>query len=293
MGSRGVFEHPHQGVHQLRGRGTTPKRIIRYLGLAFLDLDRNRGSVERFFGEHAHDYSKSRSHAQGSDLKALLRALKPRRPEVALDVATGTGFTALALADLVGHVTGIDMTDEMLNQANRLALQRGRTNVRFELGNAMEIGYPDSSFDIVTTRRATHHFEDVPRFLREAKRVLRPGGRLGVVDMSPPVGAEAFSNRIEILRDSSHVRAFTPVAWKSMVSEAGFRVVSSEVLGEAVTFETWLYPVEPGGREEATILKAWSSATPKVRRLLEARSQKGSVVGWTKFRIILVASKTP
>ena len=251
-----------------------------------------RGSVRRFFAEHAQDYSKSKSHAQGADLEALIGDLKPRKSEVALDVATGTGFTAVALAGRVGHVTGIDMTDEMLVQAGRLARERGRTNVRFELGDAMKIGYPNSSFDIITTRRATHHFEDVPRFLREAKRVLRPGGRLGIVDMSPPEGAEAFSNRIERLRDGSHVRAFTPAAWKSMVARAGFHIQSSEVLGEPVTFEKWLYPVEAGGREEDAIRRAWGSARPKVKRLLVASFEEGAIKGWTKFRIILIAAKT-
>jgi len=252
-----------------------------------------RGSVKRFFAEHAQDYSKSKSHAKGGDLKALIRALKPKKSEIALDVATGTGFTAVALAGLVGHVIGIDMTDEMLVQAGVLMREQGRTNVRFELGDAMKIGYPDSSFDIVTSRRATHHFEDVPRFLHEAERVLRPGGRLGIADMSPPEGAEAFSNRIERLRDGSHVRAFTPAAWRSMVSKAGFRIQSSEILGEPVAFEKWLYPVESGGREEEAIRRAWGSARPEVRRLLGARYEKGAVKGWTKFRIVLVAAKTP
>ena len=250
-----------------------------------------RGSVVHFFAEHAQDYSKSKSHAQGADLDALIRALKPRKSEVVLDVATGTGFTAVGLAGLVGHVTGIDVTDEMLVQAGKLARERGCTNVRFELGDAMEIGYPDSSFDIVTSRRATHHFEDVPRFLREVGRVIRPGGRLGIVDMSPPDGTEAFSNRIERLRDNSHVRAFAPTAWKSMVSKAGFHIESSEVLGEPVTFERWFYPVQAGGREEEAIRRAWNSASPGVKRLLEARFEKGVVKGWTKFRIILVAAK--
>ena len=256
-------------------------------------MKERRQSVERFFGEHAKEYARSPSHAQGSDLEVLLMALKPKKSEVALDMATGTGFTAVALAGLVGHVTGIDVTDEMLVQASRLAREQGRTNTRFELGDALKIGYPNSSFDIVTTRRATHHFEDVPRFLREAKRVLRPAGRLGIVDMSPPEGAEAFSNRIERLRDSSHVRAFAPSDWKSMVFRAGFHIQSAEVLGEPVSFERWLYPVEPAGREEAAIRRAWSSASPKVRHLLVARFEGGVVKGWTKSRIILVASKTP
>ena len=253
----------------------------------------SRGSVKRFFAEHAQDYFRSQSHAQGADLDALIRALKPKRFEVALDVATGTGFTAVALAGLVGHVTGIDVTDEMLAQAGRLARERERTNVRFELGDALEIGYPNSSFDVVTTRRATHHFEDVPKFLREARRVLRTGGRVGIVDMSPPEGAEAFSNRIERLRDKSHVKAFTQTAWKSMVSKAGFRIQSSEILGESVTFERWLYPVERGGREEEAIRRAWGSAPANVKRLLAANFEKGAIRGWTKSRIILVASKTP
>jgi len=268
-----------------------PKLIIRHKNGAIADL--GRGSVRRFFAEHAQDYSKSTSHAQGADLEALIRDLKPKKSEVALDVATGTGFTAIALSGRVGHVTGIDTTDEMLVQAGRLARERGRTNVRFELGDAMKIGYPDSCFDIVTSRRATHHFENIPRFIREAKRVIRPGGRLGIVDMSPPEGAEAFSNRIERLRDGSHVRAFTPAAWKSMVSKAGFHIRSSEVLGEPVTFEKWLYPVETSGREEEAIRRVWGSAGPKVTRLLGAHFEEGAVRGWTKFRIILVAAKTP
>ena len=252
-----------------------------------------QGSVKHFFAEHAQDYFRSKSHAQGADLTALIRALKPKKSEVALDVATGTGFTAVALAGLVGHVIGIDVTDEMLVQAGRLAREQDRANVRFELGDAMKIGYPDSSFDIVTSRRATHHFEDVPRFLREAKRILRPQGRLGVVDMSPPVGAEAFSNRIERLRDNSHVRAFTAASWKSMTSRVGFDIQHCELLGEPVTFEGWLYPVETGGREERAIRRAWASARPKVQRLLGASFEKGAIKEWTKFRIVLVAAKTP
>jgi len=249
------------------------------------------GSVENFFGTHAADYSKSRGHAHGEDLAALVSALKPRSTEVALDVATGTGFTALALSKLVGHVTGIDVTDEMLGQARMLAAKEDSANVRFELGDAMAIGYPNSSFDIVTTRRATHHFRDVPRFLREARRVLRPGGRLGIVDMSPPDGSERFSNKIEVLRDGSHIEAFTPRAWRSMVLRAGFCVDFAEVIGEPVTFERWLYPVEPGGEEEAAIHSAWSSASTSVRKLLEARFEGTTVKGWTKSRIVLVASK--
>jgi hypothetical protein len=111
--------------------------------------------------------------------------------------------------------------------------------------------------------------------------------------MSPPEGAEAFFNRIERLRDRSHVEAFAPATWSSMVSRAGFRILSSEVLGEPITFDRWLYPVERGGREEEAVRRAWGSAPAKVKRLLDARFEKGAVTGWTKSRIVLVAAKTP
>jgi ubiquinone/menaquinone biosynthesis C-methylase UbiE len=252
-----------------------------------------KGSVERFFGQHAEDYSKSHSHAQGSDLAALLAALRPRSNDVALDVATGTGFTAISLARLVKHVIGIDLTPEMLDQARRLALSEGVRNVEFEVGDALRTRYNDSSFDLLTTRRATHHFKDIPGFLEEARRVLRPAGRLGVVDMSPPEGAEVFSNRIEGLRDSSHVKAFTPEAWRSVVLQAGFHIESTEILDEPVSFEQWLYPVASGGKEEESIRLAWDTAPSDARQLLRAHYHEGSIRSWTKSRIILVATKTP
>jgi ubiquinone/menaquinone biosynthesis C-methylase UbiE len=152
-------------------------------------------------------------------------------------VATGTGFTAVSLARLVRHVVGIDVTHEMLEQARQLAQNQGVKNTEFEVGDALKLNYDDSSFDLVTTRRATHHFEDVPRFLKEARRVLRSAGRLGLVDMSPPEGAGTFSNRIERLRDSSHVEAFTPKEWKSMMSQAGFHLESMKIFEEPISFE--------------------------------------------------------
>ena len=250
----------------------------------------DEGIVKRFFGAHAGSYARSQSHAHGSDLGALIEALKPKASDRALDVATGTGFTAVALAPRVNRVTGIDLTNEMLDEARKLARGEGIGNIGFEPGDAIAMKFADSSFDIVTTRRATHHFHDVPKFLREAYRVLGPGGRLGVVDMSPPEGAEVFSNKIEKLRDSSHVEAFTPGAWESMVSKAGFRILSTQILGEQVPFEKWLYPVEAGGREEKEIRKAWDTSGSEIRQLLQADFD-GDVRRWTKSRIILVASK--
>lgn len=250
-------------------------------------------SVEKFFGEHAAEYSKSPSHAQGADLSALIEALSPKPDGEALDVATGTGFTAVALARRTRQVTGIDATEEMLEEAREFARKEGVRNVQFELGDALGLRFADSSFDLVTARRAAHHFADVPRFLLQARRVLKPAGLLGVVDMSPPAGAEVFANQIEKMRDSSHRRAFSVEEWRSMVSEAGFDLVSLKVLDETVSFEGWLYPVATGGEAERSVRGAWRSSSEEVRGLMRASFEGPEVSGWTKSRVVLAASKTP
>jgi ubiquinone/menaquinone biosynthesis C-methylase UbiE len=193
---------------------------------------------------------------------------------------------------LVKRVVGVDLTSEMLTEARWFARSQGAKNVTFEKGDATNLRFPPSTFDIVTTRRATHHFKDVPRFLQEARRVLKPSGRIGIVDMSPPDGAEHFMNRIEKLRDESHVEAFTPRSWKSMVSQAGFRILSSDVIDERVQFEEWLYPVEAGGEEERAVRAAWGTAFSQTRRLLHPVMAGGVIRSWTKSRIVLIASKT-
>jgi ubiquinone/menaquinone biosynthesis C-methylase UbiE len=252
---------------------------------------KNSPSPERFFSKHAEDYAKSDSHAHGSDLGRLIELLQTRLDEIALDVATGTGFTAMELAKKVNRVIATDITKEMLAQAERLARERGITNISFEKAEAGDLPYDDSSFDIVTTRRAAHHFQDVSKFLSEARRVLRNSGRLGIVDMSPPVGTEEFFNRIERIRDSTHTRALTPDEWRSKVEEAGLRITHLETLGERVSFERWLYPVNMGGVEEKGIREEWVNTSPEIKKQLNLEQTGGIVESWAKARVVLIARK--
>ncbi len=252
---------------------------------------KNSPSPETFFSKHAEDYAKSESHAHGSDLIRLIELLEPRPEDIALDVATGTGFTAMELVEKVNRVFATDITREMLVQAERLAQERGITNISFEKAEAGHLPYDDSSFDIVTTRRAAHHFQDVSRFLNEAGRVLKKSGRLGIVDMSPPEGTEEFFNRIERIRDSTHTRALTPNEWRTKVEEAGLRVTQLETLDERVSFERWLYPVEMGGVEEKGIREEWANASREIKKQLNLEQTGDHVESWVKTRIVLIAIK--
>jgi len=104
----------------------------------------------------------------------------------ALDVATGTGDLALELAARVapgGEVVGIDFAEKMLELARAKA---GETNVRFETGNALALDFPDDAFDAATVGFGARNFSDLDRGLAEMARVVRPGGRVVVLEITTP-----------------------------------------------------------------------------------------------------------
>jgi demethylmenaquinone methyltransferase/2-methoxy-6-polyprenyl-1,4-benzoquinol methylase len=107
-----------------------------------------------------------------------------------LDVATGTGDLALALAARVGpdgEVVGSDFSERMLTLARAKATgPRGGRAVRFELGNALHLPYQDESFDAATVGFGARNFSDLATGLREMARVVRPGGRIVVLEITTP-----------------------------------------------------------------------------------------------------------
>jgi demethylmenaquinone methyltransferase / 2-methoxy-6-polyprenyl-1,4-benzoquinol methylase len=106
----------------------------------------------------------------------------------ALDVATGTGDLALELADRVaptGEVVGIDFSERMLELARAKAGARVR-HVRFASGNALALDYADDAFDAATVGFGARNFSDLDRGLAEMARVVRPGGRVVVLEITTP-----------------------------------------------------------------------------------------------------------
>jgi demethylmenaquinone methyltransferase/2-methoxy-6-polyprenyl-1,4-benzoquinol methylase len=122
-------------------------------------------------------------HHQWRRRAADLAALAPG--DRALDVATGTGDLALELADRVapgGEVVGVDFSERMLE----LARAKGGNRVRFESGNALALAFPDGAFDAATVGFGARNFSDLERGLSEMARVVRPGGRVVVLEITTP-----------------------------------------------------------------------------------------------------------
>lgn len=240
-----------------------------------------------FFSKHAKAYSVSTSHASGSDLDELIHSLNIKNEDMAIDVATGTGFTAFRLAKEAGTVIGLDLTREMTDEAIRLQAQESSEPVQFVLGNSEMLPFADGCSTVVTCRRAAHHFRQKDLFLAESFRVLAPGGSIGISDMLSPDGLKNEYNTLERMRDPTHESAEDTESWKMLLEEAGFRVEKVAVMGERVSFEKWIYPVATDSSEGVASRRYLEKAGFEFRRGLELEDD----LSFTKRRAVIIGRK--
>lgn len=197
-------------------------------------------SQERF-AKFAEEYVTSETHAQGYDLDRLVELAQPQASWLVLDVATGGGHTALKFSPHVQHVTASDLTPKMLETAQAFIEGQGITNVSFKQADAEELPFEDGEFDLVTCRIAAHHFPDCAKFVQEAARALKPGGRLLVQDQLLPDDEESarYVDKFERTRDPSHYRAFSQQEWVGMFERAGVSVERTEEVPKRLGFIAW------------------------------------------------------
>ena len=208
--------------------------------------------TKEFFSKNSQNYAKSQSHAKDDDLKILMEMLSLRGDMIGLDAATGSGFTAIEMAKSISKVYALDMVDNMLSETAKLAKENDLHNVITVKGYVDSMPFEDKKFDVVTCRRAAHHFADKDKFAGEAFRVLRANGRIGIDDMTAPDSIINDLNNFERIRDHSHMHAASVEGWKHILSHAGFKDIKYRVYSRRMTFEEWLYPVKedsPEGKE--------------------------------------------
>ncbi|MGH7837412.1 MAG: class I SAM-dependent methyltransferase [Candidatus Binataceae bacterium] len=198
-----------------------------------------------------------------ADAETLVRLVSATKEDRAADLACGPGTLALRFAHHVRWVCGVDLTPKMLALAQKTAAQEKLTNLVLAFGDAQALPFADGSLDLAVTSYSIHHMSDPARVVREMARVLRRGGRAGILDIyapDDPRGAD-INNRIEIARDPSHTRSLTKAVLVSMLERAGFQVLGSEIAEHPRSFNHWLHtagsnPGDPAYEETRRLMES-------------------------------------
>ncbi|HEV2287957.1 MAG TPA: methyltransferase domain-containing protein [Candidatus Acidoferrales bacterium] len=208
---------------------------------------------------------------RGAEAEHLLRLIDPAGSERALDVACGPGTLARIFARQVRWIGGLDLTPAMLARARDDASANHIGNFSAARGNALQMPFHEETFDIVITSYSIHHLPDPFAAVREIARVLKRGGKFGLLDMvvsENTVHAKAC-NDIEIARDASHTRALPVSEFKSLLTSCGFAVAACEIEDHPRSFDQWMHTAG---------WKRGDEAFEQTRRLLEA-SISGDTAG--------------
>ena len=175
----------------------------------------------------------------------LLESTGPHPQDRVLDVGCGSGQLAVALAPLVAHVTGVDLTPAMLDQARALQAKAGVANVDWKQGDSLRLPVPDGAFDLVVSRSMFHHAADPLGTLSEMRRACAPGGRIAVLDLTPDADKAAAFDALELLRDPSHARALPPEELRGLGAQLGLQEITARPHAAELPIEVVLATSRP------------------------------------------------
>jgi len=222
--------------------------------------------VDRQFGPVAAAYLSSPVHAQGADLAKTAALL--RGAGRVLDVGCGAGHLSFAVAPAVGEVVASDLSPGMLDAVRDEAQRRGLANLTTQQASAEALPFADASFDAVCTRYSAHHWADLAAGLAEIRRVLKPGGRVVVIDVVSPEDPllDSHLQTLELLRDASHVRDHSIAQWTTHLENAGLYVAYTEAWQLPMQFDSWVARMRTPADRVAVLRGLLQQAPAEVRR---------------------------
>jgi SAM-dependent methyltransferase len=240
--------------------------------------DEQRRLILDQFTLQAVPFSQMPAHSNEESVQLLIDLAEVGPEDVVLDVACGPGLVACPLAGVARHVTGIDLTPAMIEQARARQRSNGLTNLTWLVGDAVPLPFPDAAFSVVVTRYSFHHFLDPKAVLAEMVRVCSPGGRVAVIDVftSSPEQAEAY-NRVEKLRDPSHVRALSLGELTALGHDAGLGDLKTAFFKLEMALETLLAASFPNPGDADIIRRTFADDIGVDRLGLGAHRRDGAI----------------
>lgn len=239
------------------------------------DMRAAKQAVQSQFGRQASWYAVSPRHERSRGLGILTRLAAPAATDRALDVATGTGFTAFALAARCRAVVALDFTAGMVREAVGLKEERGVANVTFCLGDAEALPFRNDAFDLVVCRYASHHFPNLRQAFAEMARVTRRGGRVVIDDTCAPEDSSLadLMNRWELRRDASHVLNIPLNRLRTLFESAGLTVKAAEKTVIPQWFGEWSGRGGMAPADAAALRAEFANAGPEAQAEFRIRTE--------------------
>jgi ubiquinone/menaquinone biosynthesis C-methylase UbiE len=225
-------------------------------------------------------------------LEAIAEASRQGPGRKALDVGCGPGIVADALARRGGQVTGIDVTPEMVHQAQTRCKEKGLPDAEFIVAPAERMPFPAGHFDAVVSRLTLHHVADPVAVVAEMARVLKSGGRMVLADVvsSENVEESRLHNAIEVLRDPSHTRMLPLSELLSTAQSMGLRLIHRRDWVQRREFEEWMKIANAPERTEPLRAVMESLAKAGVRAGVDLRVEEG-LIRFDHYLVMLALEK--
>ncbi len=230
---RGFFDHLTAALRQASIQMPEVDRDREALRLVRL---KRRDRVRAYFDELAGRFG--RQYVPGRSWKGLAETLLMLLPPLVIaDLGAGEGTLAQLLARRAKEVIAIDNSDRMVEYGSELARRHGVRNLDYRRGDLESLPIEEHSVDVAFFSQSLHHAQRPARALEEARRILKPGGRIVVLDLIK----HNFEQARELYADLW--LGFTEVELRRMLRKAGFKNVSSSIVhreAKAPHFETML-----------------------------------------------------
>ncbi|MCP8616383.1 class I SAM-dependent methyltransferase [Salirhabdus salicampi] len=252
----------------------------------------HKDDVINQFSKNANEYVTSETHAKGDDLPLMVKWLGLNKEQVILDIATGGGHVAKALAPHVKQVVATDLTQAML-QNTAIHLQ-DYENIFYVRADAEDLPFVQQQFDIVTCRIAPHHFPNPLQFVKEVARVLKKEGTFILIDNVVPEDEDlgTFMNTFEKLRDHSHNECLSVTGWEQLLSQVGFRIEKIQNRKKTFDFPVWLNRTTETEEERRAVIDFIRSSEKKYQDYFQVRYNDHQIKSLTIDEAMMLCTKT-
>jgi ubiquinone/menaquinone biosynthesis C-methylase UbiE len=254
-------------------------------------LERNR---KAFGGQSKGFASDGDTYADAEGLTWMLQDLPLSRDAACLDIATGTGEFARALAPHVATVVGLDATDAMIEQGKKFVAGAGIENLSFHQGTVQDLPFADESFDVVASRYAFHHFADPKPVLCEMARVCKTHGHVIIVDIIVPDESTAAQyHYYEWLCDQSHTRCLGIEEFRTNFRLFGLEVISARTRELEEELVEWMDFSLTEQEHRAEILQAVATELEGGHKTGLSPYERDSVLYFMQRDLAIVGRKLP